>query len=391
MLSLESSIFGWREEEVVDKPYLKYFPIGNADSALVWLKNDRVMLFDFGNQRPKDAGDDDKRVDLAEELRDDMEAADKDAFDVVAFTHLDDDHICGASDFFWLDFASKYQGDGRYRISELWVPAAVIVDDQCEDEAKTIQSEARYRLKHKTGIRVFARPASLVEWLEKNGLTLDEVKHLITDAGNVIPGFTTEDDGIEVFVHSPFAAHHDDELVDKNRCSLMLHATFTVEGEQTRTWFTGDAEYDVVEEIVQITRARHREERLQWDVFGVLHHTSYRALSDEKGKEKTQPVADVDWLFKQGNDGGIIVSTSNTIPVDDTDQPPHRQAANYYKDRAVAIGGDYVVTMAHPNTTNPEPLVISISRLGAKVEKKSISGAAAIVSHGSSRFGAPRG
>ena len=33
---------------------------------------------------------------------------------------------------------------------------------------------------------------------------------------------------------------------------------------------------------------------------------------------------------------------------DDSDQPPHRQAATYYKEQVQAQGGEYAVTMEHP-------------------------------------------
>ncbi len=64
-----------------------------------------------------------RRCDLPKELRDELDDADRDHFDVVAFTHLDEDHYKGASDFFWLEYAKKYQGDGRIKIDTLWVPA----------------------------------------------------------------------------------------------------------------------------------------------------------------------------------------------------------------------------------------------------------------------------
>jgi hypothetical protein len=55
---------------------------------------------------------------------------------VVAFTHLDKDHIGGASDFFYLEHATKYQDKNRIEIKTLWVPAAAIVEEGTEDEAR---------------------------------------------------------------------------------------------------------------------------------------------------------------------------------------------------------------------------------------------------------------
>jgi hypothetical protein len=62
-------------------------------------------------------------------------------------------HCGGSGDFFWLEHALKYQGEGRIKIKELWVPAGAILEDGCEDSARIIRQEARYRLKMGSGIR----------------------------------------------------------------------------------------------------------------------------------------------------------------------------------------------------------------------------------------------
>ena len=59
----------------------------------------------------------DKRIALPNRLRADLNG--RDYYDVVAFTHLDDDHVRGSSDFFHLEYASQYQGEGRIKINEL--------------------------------------------------------------------------------------------------------------------------------------------------------------------------------------------------------------------------------------------------------------------------------
>ena len=52
--------------------------------------------------------EDDLRCDLEQELRDDLKDSDRDYYDVVAFTHLDEDHYKRAAEFFWLKHAKKY-------------------------------------------------------------------------------------------------------------------------------------------------------------------------------------------------------------------------------------------------------------------------------------------
>ena len=83
-----------------------------------------------------------------------------------------------------------------------------------------------------------------------------------------------------------------------------------------------------------------------------------------------------------------MISTSKPIPPDDSDdQPPHRQAANYYKEQAQAQGGEYTVTMEHPKASAPEPLVIEITGMKAKRKKDYSGGIAAAVTSSAPRAG----
>jgi hypothetical protein len=128
---------------------------------------------------------------------------------------------------------------------------------------------------------------------------------------------------------------------------------------------------------------------MEWDVFKIAHHCSYLALGPEKGKTRTQPVEEVAWLFEdQGHSDGIIVSTRCPIPNnDDSDLPPHRQAANYYQEVADDKDGEFRVTMEHPDAANPKPLVIWIDQRKATLEKAFSGGVAAIVSRPAPRAG----
>ena len=145
---------------------LTFHPLGNADCTRVDLADGKKLLVDFANTR--NAQDPyDKRIDLPTELKSDLRAAERDYYDVVCYTHLDDDHCCGSGDFFWLEHAAKYQGDGRIKIRELWVPAAAILEDGLDDSGRIVRQEARHRLRKGSGIRVFSRPTKLKAWLER--------------------------------------------------------------------------------------------------------------------------------------------------------------------------------------------------------------------------------
>ena len=186
-------------------------------------------------------------------------------------------------------------------------------------------------------------------------------------------------------MHAPFSESVEDEI-ERNEAALVVQATFEYEDEETKLILGADVDYEGWEEIVRITKSKGQSERLEWDVFKISHHCSYTSLSDEKGEEKTTPVSNVEWLFEQGLDKAKLVSTSNLIPEEDTDQPPHRQAANYYKGVAANIDGEFKVTMEHPKKSAPEPLVITIDDSKATVEKRSV-GTSSITTRSAPRAG----
>lgn len=367
---------------------LTFHPLGNADCTRFDLADGKKLLIDYADMRnPDDRWD--RRIDLPAELKSDLRAAKRDYYDVVGFTHLDDDHCRGSGEFFWLDHALKYQGEGRIKLHDLWVPAAAILEDGLDDSARIIRQEARHRLKKGSGIRVFSRPAKLKAWLEANGLTLESRAHLITDAGQFVPGFSVSGaERVQFFIHSPFGWRQDgSELVDRNQDSIVFHATFLEGARQTRALFMSDIDHESIEQIVKTSTRHNNGDRLLWDIFKVPHHCSYTAIGPDKGVDETQPTDEVKWLCEtQGQERHTMMSTSESIPVkgsaEDKDvQPPHRQAAAYYKRVATAKDGQFKVTMDLPSASKPKPTKIEITDRGARLLTVSATvGVASVVS-----------
>ena len=123
-------------------------------------------------------------------------------------------------------------------------------------------------------------------------------------------------------------------------------------------------------------------DRLDWDIIKVPHHSSYHSLGPDKGKKVTKPVPNVRRLYEvYGEEGGIIVSPSKVIPSTDEIQPPHKQAAAYYRSAAEKVGGTFVVTMEHPTKKDPKPLGLKVSGMGrgVAIERSAPSRPAAVV------------
>ena len=151
--------------------------------------------------------------------------------------------------------------------------------------------------------------------------------------------------------------------------------------------------HDALAEIVDITRHHKNDERLHWNIYHLPHHCSYKSIGPDKGEDKTEPVDQVKWLCQtQGEASGYIISPSKPIPfkgtaADEDVQPPHRQAANYYKEDVLSDTRHFLVTMNEPSSTNPKPIVLLITRDGA-VKDTSGGGVAAAASVVAPRAGA---
>jgi hypothetical protein len=371
-----------------------FYPVGNGDSSQIVLQNGRRLLFDYHHQKKsEEVGS--TLFNLSKQLRDELKKAHRDDVDVLALTHGDDDHIAYSTEFFELWHATKYQGDGRIKIGELWVPAAMVLEsgtnEQQGNEVIIWRQEARYRLRQGKGIRVFSKPEKLKEWLEANRLTLERRRHLITDAGQLVPGFTLASDGVEFFCHSPFVKHVDGRDVLRNEASLIFQVRFEVDGTRFDFFAVGDSTHEVLDDIVAITKFHENDHRLYWNIYNIPHHCSYLALGPEKGEKTTRPTDGVAELLGHGQRDAYIVSSSDPIRSDEAayvqQQPPHIQAKNTYVGGLNKIGGRrFLVTMEEPSAARPQPIVFEITGGGGKLALPR-TGTAAIVSSPAPRAG----
>ncbi len=372
-----------------------FYPVGNGDTSQIVLENGKRILMDFRHQKKTEDGSG-PEVNLKARLNQELKDAKRDSFDVLAFTHGDADHIENSTEFFELWHAAKYQGEGRIKIDTLWVPAAMVLEtatnDQQSSEFIIWRQEARHRLKEGKGIRVFSKPEKLKTWLEENGVTLESRRHLITDAGQLVPEFDINTDGVEFFCHSPFIKHVDDGDDLRNAASLIFNIRFRKNGADYDYLAVGDSEWSVLEDIVTTTKNHGNMHRLGWDLYNIPHHCSYLALSDDKGEFETVPKPLVAEILQAGKEGAYIVSSS--FPILDTKdgreqtQPPHIQAKKCYETYRKKTGGaKFLVTMEEPTGNKPEPLEFKVDTLGLSLVRAATSAAAIITSKPAPRAG----
>jgi hypothetical protein len=374
---------------------LRFYPVGNADTSQIVLENGKRILFDFCHCAE---GEDSESplIDLKKTLREELKTTKRDYYDVVALTHGDDDHICNSTGFFWLEHDQKYQGKDRIKINALWVPAGIILEpgtkDNQDSEVIIWRQEARHRLKEGKGIRVFSRPQELKKWFEDAKVDFEARKHLIVDAGKLVPGFSLKDDQVEFFVHSPFVKHTTEGDQLRNECSLVFQVRFEVEGTRTDYFAVGDAGYETFEDIVDATRAHKNDDRLDWHLFNIAHHCSYTALGPDKGEKETKPTPKIEELLRHGKADAYMVSSSRPISDDKEaykeDQPPHIQARKTYEKYLKEVEGrKLLVTMEEPNASHPAPIEFEITGQGLRLGSEAVKGAAAIITSYTPRAG----
>ena len=146
------------------------------------------------------------------------------------------------------------------------------------------------------GVRVFSRPERLRNWCDKNDIALDDRLHLITNAGGLAPAFTLAVDKVEFFVHSPFAVRQDENTVeDRNEDSLVLQATFEIDGIHPKALLLAHSTHEVLSQIGDITKAKKNAGRLEWDIAKLPHACSYLSFGPETGHAKHDPLDHVSW------------------------------------------------------------------------------------------------
>ena len=240
-----------------------------------------------------------------------------------------------------------------------------------QSDAKIIRAEARYRLKEGYGIKVFAAPDTLMDWLEDQDIAYDDVADLIVHAGQIIDLPGSLGDEMQVFVHAPFS-DDSEEVQDKNDPSIVLQVRLFNDDRETNLLITGDTPYQVLDKIVDISKSNGNESYLAWDVYDIPHHCSYTGLN-EKGEKEVRvltPTDNVQWLLKQGGKSAYVVASC--WKVTEETSPPHMCAKRAYEEYTTS-DVKFLATMEHIPTggVKPTPIIFEIDSMGLTLKGNS--------------------
>lgn len=342
---------------------LIFYPVGNGDCCLLQFDNGKNMIIDFNHTKACEDKDCPK-INLREQVKKDLNGKNK--IDVLALTHIDEDHIDGIEECFELLCHNKYCEGDRIKFKELWLPACAVTEQNLTGTAKIIRDEARYRLKNGLGIKVFSATEKFKEWLEDNNIDKESID--ISYPGEIVKNslFSTND-SVTIFCHTPFKKDGEEEI--RNKASVILHFSFNCGKNTTKYLAMGDTDWDVISELYERTAYKNNLPYLEWDIFNIPHHCSYRGLSSEKGTSCTKvDDVNVDSLLKLGRENSIMIASCNPVEKTETEQPPHIQAQRCYLKYCNLHNSKFLVTMEYPNKNSPLPIKVAINENGYQLE-----------------------
>lgn len=378
-----------------------FYGVDNGQCTRIVLDDKTNLLFDL-KQKPEDADDSDKCWDVRESLLKELpERKDGRTYlSVFCLSHADLDHCQGFGDVFLLPGQNKDDDDNEnmlIQIDELWVTAQIF-NEKYSSQAEKVQKEARRRLKlwadpnkreeaEKPGnmLVVFGRYED-----EKGIEQLPENRHI--GAGEIfdlICGKHRND--FSAFVHWPFKGAIDNEEVPRNEVSLVTQITVSDDSNSAQILIGGDAGCEVWETVYMKTDDKNNLETLDWDIFLIPHHGTYKFFTKKEHEEgrdeaKNNPAKTSMDILGRGKEYGWLVCSSRPVKnnnYEDKD-PPHIEAIKHYRKKAEELGDKnrFVCLMEYPKKSDPKPLEIRLTSKGLQKQGvgtlSSVTGAAAV-------------
>jgi hypothetical protein len=336
---------------------LAFWPVGNGDSTTVLINHKTVLQVDLHDMAQADEADDphvpviDRLVELLPTGPDG-----RPYLAGFALTHPDLDHCRGFADLL-----------ERVTIGELWLTPRVFrdnTDEELSQDAQAYCDEAMRRVKTTIASGGVASSGDRVRLVGYDDLLAEDdfqgfPKEQLTIPGTAVTTLDgTEHAGVfRAFIHSPFKG--DSAGTERNETSLGMQITLWSGACAKRALLLGDLGYPTIRRIFDLSEP----DDLAWDVLLAPHHCSKRALywPDELGGQERLRDDLVKDLDQHAQPGAYVVASSRPMPPRDEPHadPPHLKAKHAYE--GIVDLGHFLCTSEHPNTDQPEPIVIAVA------------------------------
>lgn len=375
-----------------------FYPVGNGNMILLKLEDKTTILIDI-HVRKKASDDNEKDFyDVMSHLKNNLEIDSQGRYCVDAFvlTHLDEDHIRGLQDNFYLGNIDQYNDTNKEKIiiKETWSSERFWKRETASitlsDDAKAYNKEMRRRAElHKNNGEIIQKEGdrAIILGDDEDDEGYNNIIHKVGQSTSKVNNQTKSNFKINIL--GPLEQQENEEKENfetKNRASVIIQIEIIVGTYVNKVLLTGDAEVDVWEYM----REKYNDSLLEYDVLCVPHHCSMGSLGKKNSEDEYNISDEALDALSQDKDGAIIISSSKEI-LDDDKNPPHYDAKQEYLEILKPKSGEFFCTEEYPNSKNVEPIVIEFTSGGVQLKAGTSIGKVAVASSSSSKSIYPHG
>ena len=323
---------------------IAFFPVDNGDMTLLTFDNGQTLLIDMHVRQAADDADDDT-PDVMSDLRERLSRDEEGRLYVDGFllSHPDNDHICGLTTHFHLGPPDEWEeGEDKILIREMW-SSPVVFRRACKShvlcpDAKAWAKEARRRVQRyrDSGTATIEGDRILIMGEDQDGKT-DDIPAIVIKADDAVSALNRVTAGaFEGRLLAPMPPDDDERLeekLSKNQSSVIIR--FSIRGggvlDKCRFLSGGDAGVAIWERLWGEHGDTHAD-WLDYDVLQAPHHCSWHSLSYDSYStygEDAEVCEDARNALSQTRKGAIVIASSKTIELEDSDPPSDRAKREY--------------------------------------------------------------
>jgi len=350
-----------------------FYPVDNGNMILLKLEDNTTILIDMYIRKKCDM-DKKECFDVLTHLKDNLEKDSKGRYFVDAFilTHLDNDHIGGIEDNFYLGSLDDCKDKDKIIIKEAWSSERFW---KRETEKITLSTDAKaYNKEMRRRVRLHKNCGEKIQNQGDKAIIIGnkdkEHDKIIYKIGDTISKVNSKNlNNFKINILGPLEQQKDEdkETFDaKNRGSVILQLEVTVGSYTNKVLLTGDAEVDVCEYM----NDKYASDKLEYDILCTPHHCSMASLGRKKDKSKKggyEISKDAKETLSHAKSGAVIVSSSKEI-LDDENNPPHYEAMQEYKKILKPKSGEFKCTGTYHKKSSIEPIVIEFTSGGTQLK-----------------------